>query len=367
MKRRDFIRTTAAGSVAAGAAGAAAFSAPAIAQDKKTLKMVTPWPKNFPGLGTGAQRLADRITQASDGRIDVQVFAAGELVPAMESFDAVSGGTADMYHAPDYYWQGKSKGLAFFTTVPYGLTPQELHAWIHHGGGQELWDELSGQFNIKPILCGNTGAQMAGWFRQPIESLEDLKGLKFRTPGFGGEVMRQLGVSVVNLPGGEIYTSLQSGAIDAAEWVGPWNDLAFGLHQITKHYYYPGYHEPGPALACGINRSVWDGLSAQDQALIRNACLAENEYTLAEFDANNGDALDKLINEHGVQLHRFSDEILRELGEASGDVVADAAQESELTKRVYESYIGFRDKMIRWTNIANRGFLNARALEFSYK
>lgn len=363
MKRRDFIRTTAAGSVAA---GAAAFSAPAIAQDKKTLKMVTPWPKNFPGLGTSAQRLADRITAASGGRLDVQVYAAGELVPALESFDAVSGGTADMYHAPDYYWQGKSSGFAFFTTVPYGLTPQEMHAWLHHGGGQELWDELSGQYNVKPILCCNTGAQMAGWFRQPVESLEDLKGLKFRTPGLGGEVMRQLGVNVVTLPGGEIFTSLQSGAIDAAEWVGPWNDLAFGFHQIAKHYYYPGYQEPGPALTCGINRSVWDSLSDSDQALIDAACLAEANYSLAEFDANNGDALDTLINEHGVQLHKFTDEILKAFGEAAGDVVADTANESELTKRIYESYMHFRRKMIRWSNIANRGFLNARALNFQY-
>ncbi|MBK1697881.1 TRAP transporter substrate-binding protein [Rhodovibrio salinarum] len=362
MKRRDFIRTTAAGSVAA---GAATFSAPAIAQDKKTLKMVTPWPKNFPGLGTSAQRLAKRITQASDGRLDVKVFAAGELVPALESFDAVSGGTADLYHAAEYYWQGKSNGFAFFTTVPYGFTPQEMHAWIHYGGGQELWDELSAQYNIKPILCGNTGAQMAGWFRQPIESLEDLKGLKFRTPGLGGEVMRQVGANVVTLPGGEIFTSLQSGAIDAAEWVGPWNDLAFGFHQITKHYYYPGYQEPNAALSCGINRKVWNDLSDADHAVIQAACLAEADYTLAEFDANNGDALDTLINEHGVQLHRFSDDILKSLGEASRDVVADTAQESALTKRIYESYTAFREKMIRWTDIANREYLNARALTLS--
>jgi TRAP-type mannitol/chloroaromatic compound transport system substrate-binding protein len=363
MKRRDFIRTTAAGSVAA---GAAAFAAPAIAQDKKTLKMVTPWPKNFPGLGTGAQRLADRITKGTDGRITVKVYSAGELVPALESFDAVSGGTADLYHAPDYYWQGKSKGFAFFTTVPYGLTPQEMHAWIHHGGGQALWDDLANGFNIKPILCGNTGAQMAGWFRQPINSLEDLKGLKFRTPGLGGEVMRQVGVNVVNIPGGEIFTSLESGAIDAAEWVGPWNDLAFGFHQITKHYYYPGYQEPGPALTCGFNKNIWESLSETDKTIIEHACLAETEYTLAEFDANNGDALNTLMNEHGVKLHRFSDDILQALGEASGDVVADAAQESELTKRIYQSYMAFRDKMIAWTDIANRGFLNARALGFSY-
>lgn len=363
MKRRDFIRTTAAGSVAA---GAAAFSAPAIAQNKRQLKMVTPWPKNFPGLGTGAQRLADRITKASEGNIEIKVFAAGELVPALESFDAVSGGTADLYHAPDYYWQGKSKGFPFFTTVPYGLTPQEMHAWIHHGGGQELWDELSGQYNVKPILCGNTGAQMAGWFREPINSLEDMKGLKFRTPGLGGEVMRRLGVSVVNLPGGEIFPSLQSGAIDAAEWVGPWNDLAFGFHQITKHYYYPGYQEPGPALACGINRGVWDDLSDSERAIIESACLAEADYTLAEFDARNGDALNTLITEHGVKLHRFSDDILRSLGEASGDVVAETAQESKLTKRIYESYMDFRKKMVDWSEIANRGYLNARARDFSY-
>ena len=364
MKRRDFIRTTAAGSVAA---GAAAFSAPAIAQDKKTLKMVTTWPKNFPGLGTGAQRVADRITQASGGRIEVKLFAAGEMVPAFESFDAVSSGTADMYHGADYYWQGKSKGFPFFTTVPYGFTAPEISAWMHWGGGQELHDELSGQYGVKPLMAGNTGVQMGGWFNKEINSVEDLKGLKFRMPGLGGEVLRELGVSVVNIPGGEIFPSLQSGAIDGTEWVGPWNDLAFGFYKITKNYYWPGFHEPGPILHVGMNREVWDGFSESDQALIKACCEVEHDIMLAEFNANNGDALATLRNEHGVQLKQFSDDIMKQIGEASGDVMASVAGEGDLVKRIYDSYMQFREKMIAWSKFADYGYMDARLLPFTYK
>ena len=234
--------------------------------------MVTTWPKNFPGLGTAAERLAKRITVASEGKITVKVFAAGELVPAFESFDAVSQGTAEIYHAADYYWQGKSKGFNFFCTVPFGMTATELNAWIYHNGGQELWDDLSGQFNVKAFLCANTGVQMGGWFANQVNTLDDFKGLKFRMPGIGGEVLRRLGAAVVNLPGGEIFPALQSGAIDGTEWVGPWNDLAFGFYKIVKNYYFPGFHEPGTALSAGFNRQKWEGLSTSEQQLIASAC-----------------------------------------------------------------------------------------------
>ncbi|MGI9331840.1 MAG: TRAP transporter substrate-binding protein, partial [Gammaproteobacteria bacterium] len=243
MKRRKFIRRAAATGVAAATVTTGAV-APAFAQGTKELRMVTTWPKNFPGLGTGAENLAQRITTMSEGKLRVKVFAAGELVPAFESFDAVSSGNAHMSHSASYYWQGKSPAFNFFTTVPFGLNAVEHATWIYHAGGQELWDEVAAQFDIKPFLRASTGVQMGGWYRKEINTLDDYKGLKFRMPGLGGEVLRRMGAAVVTIPGGELFQALQSGAIDATEWIGPWHDLAFGFYKITKFYYWPGFHEP---------------------------------------------------------------------------------------------------------------------------
>jgi TRAP-type mannitol/chloroaromatic compound transport system substrate-binding protein len=356
LDRRAFLRTS-----AAGAAGAAALAAPAIAQDRKIAKMVTPWPKNFPGLGTGAQRLADRITQVSEGRIEVQLFAAGELVPAFESFDAVSSGAAEMYHAPDYYWQGKHKAFNFFSGVPMGFTCQELNSWIRHGGGQDLWDDLAGQFNVKCEMTGNTGAQMGGWFRNPITSLDDMKGLKIRMPGLGGEVMRQIGASAVALPGSEIFPALQSGTIDAAEWVGPYNDLAFGLYKVLKNYMYPGWQEGGSGISLGMNKSWWEELDETDQAVIRSCCAAELDIMLSEFNYQNAMALDTLLTEHGVELHRFPDDVLQQLATASEDVVAQVGSGDETSERVYGSYIDFRKLVSGWSKLSEQAYLNARS------
>lgn len=358
MDRRSFLKKA---GIAGGAASVAAatFPMPAIAQGNQELKMVTTWPKNFPGLGTGAQRVADRITAMTDGRLTVKLFAAGELVPPFESFDAVSTGTADMYHAADYYWQGKHKGFNFFTAVPLGLTANELDAWINHGGGQALWDELAAGFNIKPFMSGNTGVQMGGWFRKEMNSLEDFKGLNFRMPGLGGEVLRQIGVNVQALPGGEIFPALQSGAIDGTEWVGPWNDLAFGFYQVASYYYWPGFHEPGSGLSCGVRKDLYDGLSAEDQAIIQNACMAENNYMYSEFMANNGAALSTLINEHDVELREFSPVIFNEIARVSEDVV-NAAPEDDLGNRILESYKRARRDVGGWTRIADQAYVNAR-------
>src|SRR6056297_1238805 len=269
IQRRKFLSGAALGGAAA---AAAPLATPAIAQDRRELSMVTTWPKNFPGLGTGAQRLADRITAATDGRITVNLYAAGELVGAFESFDAVAAGNADMWHGASYYWQGKSPGFAFFTAVPFGMTATENDAWLYHAGGQDLWDELGAQFNIKAMPAGNTGVQMGGWFRNEVTSVDDFNGLKFRMPGLGGEVLRKLGAAVQALPGGEIFPALQSGAIDATEWVGPWNDLAFGFFRVAPYYYYPGFHEPGSTLECGINLDVWNSFSDADKALVQACC-----------------------------------------------------------------------------------------------
>ncbi|MCW9035344.1 MAG: TRAP transporter substrate-binding protein [Alphaproteobacteria bacterium] len=364
MKRRDFLKGAAV--VGAATAGASALAAPAIAQGKRELKMVTTWPKNFPGLGTGAERLAKRITDGTDGQLTVKVFAAGELVPPFESFDAVSNGTADLYHAAEYYWQGKSKGFNFFAAVPFGLTASEHAAWIYHGGGQELWDELSSKFNIKPFMAGNTGVQMGGWFNKEVNSLEDYKGLKIRMPGLGGEVLRRIGAAAVSLPGGEIFPSLQSGAIDATEWVGPWNDLAFGFYKVTKYYYYPGFHEPGTALSSGMNMKVWESLSKSQQGAVKNAMAAENDYTWAEFNARNNNALDTLLKKHNVKLKKFSNDVLQAIGAASGDVVKEAGATDDLTKKIYASFIQHRKQSIAWSKLSDQAFANARLLPFKY-
>jgi len=374
MKRRDFVKgaALAAGAAALAACGkkedeakapAAAPAAPAIVKKTRELKMVTTWPKNFPGLGTGAQRLADNITAMSDGQLTVKLFGAGELVPAMESFSAVSGGSADMYHGAEYYWQGKHKAFNFFTAVPFGLTANEMDAWLNFGGGQALWDELAAGFNLKSFAAGNTGVQMGGWFNKEINTLEDYKGLKIRMPGLGGEVLRRIGASAVTLPGGEIFPSLQSGAIDATEWVGPWNDLAFGFYKITKYYYYPGFHEPGSTLSCGMNKDVWEGLSAEHQSIVSNACQAENNRMFSEYNAKNGDSLDTLINEHNVELRRQSDDILRAIGTASDEVLAEVGATDDISGRVYANFMDFRKKAMGWTSLSETAYTAARALD----
>ena len=243
-------------------------------------KMVTTWPKNFPGLGTGANKLAQLITEMSGGRIKVKVYGAKELVPAFEVFDAVSRGTAEMGHGASYYWKGKSEAAQFFSAVPFGLNAQEMNAWLYYGGGMELWQELYAPFNLIPAAAGNTGVQMGGWFNKEIKSVADLKGLKMRIPGLGGEVLKRAGGTPVSLPGGEIYTSLQSGAIDATEFVGPYNDLAFGLYKAAKHYYYPGWHEPGTTLEAMMNKKAFEALPKDLQSIVLNACKVVNQDML---------------------------------------------------------------------------------------
>jgi TRAP-type mannitol/chloroaromatic compound transport system substrate-binding protein len=360
MKRRSFI--AAAGALGAGLA-ASSFPRPAISQGKKQLKMVMTWPKNSPGLGTSAQRIADRITQHSGGQLEVKLYGAGELVPAFESFGAVSAGDADIYHGAEYYWQGKSKAYNYFTTVPFGLNGLETHAWILYGGGQKLWDELSAGFNIKPFAVASTGVQMAGWFRKEINTLDDFKGLKMRIPGLGGEVLRQLGTAVINLPVGEIFPSLQSGAIDATEWVGPWHDLAFGFYKVTKNYYYPGWHEPGTVASIGVNKKLYDSLTKDQQQMIEVVCNAEAFEQSAEFNARNLDSLNVLISKHGVSLRRLNDDLLREIGKVAEQTVADVGNSDAITKKVYESFLAYRKGAMEWANISERAMMNARQLQ----
>jgi TRAP-type mannitol/chloroaromatic compound transport system substrate-binding protein len=371
MKRRHFLRQLGSGALAGGALlgagcqqqGTAEQSpaAPTASFKPVKWKMVTTWPKNFPGLGTGANTLAALITQMTGGRIQVKVYGAGELVPAFEVFDAVSSGTAEMGHGASYYWKGKSEAAQFFSAVPFGLTAQEMNAWLYHGGGMELWRETYAPFGLIPMAAGNTGVQMAGWFNKEINALEDLKGLKMRIPGLGGEVLARAGGTPVSLPGGELFTALQSGAIDATEWVGPYNDLAFGLYKAAKYYYYPGWHEPGTTLEAMVNKQAFEALPEELQVIVQNAARVTNQDMLAEYTARNNQALQTLETEHQVNVRKLPEAVLKRLRELSDQVVAEIADKDALSQRVYASFRDFRAQVIQWHNISERAYLNARA------
>tara|TARA_R110002110_G_scaffold18471_6_gene77552 strand:+ start:375 stop:1502 length:1128 start_codon:yes stop_codon:yes gene_type:complete len=338
-------------------------AAPAVNRNRtRQLRMVTTWPANFPGLGTAADNVAAFVNEMSGGSLNIRVYAAGEIVGAFEAFDAVSTGTADMYHAAEYYWQGKSPGFNFFTAVPMGMTAQEIMAWCEFGGGQELWDELAGEFGVKSFQAGNSGHQMGGWFKREINTLEDFRGLRMRIPGLGGSVLRELGGAAVALSGGEIYPALQNGTIDATEWVGPWNDLAFGFYREAPYYYGPGFHEPGSCLGVGMNLGVWNSLESDHQAIIRAACRAANNQSLAEFQHQNAIALEVLQRDHGVQLRSFSDEIWSRVGEISEQVVADVANVDPLSRRIYESYMASRQRSREWGIVSEFPYAQKREL-----
>ncbi len=357
MKRRKFLKAGAAG---VGGVAAATIAAPAIAQKRIEVAMVATWSRDFPGLGTGAQRFAKRVTDMSDGRIKVTYFAGGERVKAFDSFDEVASGNAQMYHAADYYWKGKHPGWAYFTAVPFGLTYTEINAWIRFGGGQELWDELAAEFDLKCVMCGNTGVQMGGWFRKEINSADDLKGLKIRIPGLGGDVMAKLGASPVSLPGSQIYENLVSGAIDATEWVGPWNDSFMKFYEAAKYYYYPGMHEPGSMLSLGMNKKFWDKLSKSDQLMIEAAAGMENDVMMSEYNAKNGASLAKLVKEQGVKLRRFNDDIYDSFGEAAEEVFAGVRSHSKLAARIHDSFAKTRTEVGGWAKIGDQAYVAQR-------
>jgi len=357
MTRRHFIKAAAASAVVT---GTSFLSTNAQASTKIKWKMVTTWPKNFPGLGTGANDLAKLITQMSGGRLTVKVYGAGELVPAFEVFDAVSRGTAQMGHGAAYYWKGKSEAAQFFSAVPFGLTAQEMNGWLYSGGGMELWQELYEPFGLIPAAAGNTGVQMAGWFNKEIKTPADLKGLKMRIPGLGGEVLKRAGGTPVSLPGGEIFSSLKTGAIDATEWVGPYNDLAFGLHKAAKFYYYPGWHEPGTTLEALINKKAFEELPEDLQSIVLNACKIVNQQMMAEYTTRNQQALDTLVNKHHVKVKRLPDDVLATLQKLSDEVVQEVAAKDKMTQKVYSSFKVYRDQVKKWTDISEKAYLEQR-------
>jgi TRAP-type mannitol/chloroaromatic compound transport system substrate-binding protein len=344
------------------AATTAMFPKPAIAQGTRELRMVTTWPKGLTGFGKSAERVAREIGALSGGRIQVRVYAANEMVGAFESFDAVASGLADMYHGAEYYWERRSPAFNYFAAVPFGLTAAEMSAWVYFGGGQALWDALSAEFGLKPFMCGNTGAQMGGWFTKEVTSVQSFKGLRYRMPGLGGEVLRRLGAAAVSLPGGEIIPALRSGAIDASEWVGPSDDMALGLHKVAPFYYYPGFHEPGTALSLVVNKKLWDSLKATERSFIETAAVAENSKMLSEYNANNAAAVEILAEDPEVKIRKFDDTIVQSLHKVTGEVLADTSRIDGTTRRVHDSFMNFRAAAVRWADISERAYLNARAL-----
>jgi TRAP-type mannitol/chloroaromatic compound transport system substrate-binding protein len=366
MDRRKFVG-------AAGLAGAAGLIGACARQDGGTMdcdtssatrtfkwKMVTSWPRDFPGLGTGANHLAEIINEMSDGRLQIKVYGGNELVPPFEVFDAVQQGTADIGHSASYYWKGKAPAAQFFASIPFGFSAQEFHGWIYHGGGLALWQEAYAPHGLVPFLAGNSGPQMGGWFNKEILSIDDLQGLKMRIPGPGGEILKRAGGTPTNIPGAELFTALQTGTIDAAEWIGPYNDLAFGLFRAARYYYYPGWHETGSGLECMINQEKWQSLPPDLQAIVRIACQAVTLDMLADFTYNNGVALENLVKSHNVQLRRFPDDVLKHLSTISEAFLLEMAGEDELMGRIYQSYKAYERVIRPWTNISDRVLMNLR-------
>ena len=342
-----------------GSAAPAAAEAPA--EEVYHWKLITTWPKNLPALGTAPERMAERIRTMSNGRLDIKVYGAGELVGAFEVFDAVSAGSAQMGNGASYYWRSKLPIAAIFSTVPFGLTAQEMNGWLHYGGGLELWRALYEPFGVIPMAAGNTGVQMGGWFNKEINTMQDLRGLKMRIPGLGGEVLKRVGGVPVVMPGSEVFTSLQTGVIDATEWVGPYNDLTFGLHNVADYYYYPGWHEPGATIESIVNAQAWAELPLDLQTILETAVRFANDDVLAEFTARNAEALTTLVAEHGVQLRAFPAEVLARLEIESQAVIAEMAGDDPLHERILASHAAFSERVRRYHRITEQAYLEARS------
>jgi TRAP-type mannitol/chloroaromatic compound transport system substrate-binding protein len=338
-----------------------AVAAPAVAR-AETLRwrMVTSWPKRLPGPGMSAERVAERISALSGGRLQITVQAAGEVVPAFEVLDAVGGSVAEMGHTAAFYWQGKQPAAAYYTTVPFGLTPMEHVAWVDAGGGQALWDELYAPFGVKPFMGGNTGVCMGGWFRRELKSLDDLKGLKVRSLGLGGEVYRRLGATPQTTPPGEILTSLQSGVLDGAEFVGPGTDIALGLYRVAPLYYGPGFNKPNGTGECLVNLKVWEGLAGDLKAIIAHACAAEASFALSEMERLNAQALAALTERNNVRLMSFSADMVGAARRQAADILAELARRSDIARRINDSYADFHSRTAAWSRASIKAVLEAR-------
>jgi TRAP-type mannitol/chloroaromatic compound transport system substrate-binding protein len=363
MKRRDFLKNAGLGTAAA----ATALATPAIAQDRRQWNMVTAWPRDLPGPGVAAQMLADRITALSGGRLEVRLHAAGELVPGNGVFDAVSEGTAELYHAVPAYWGSKSKGILLFGSQPFGLRADEQVGWLIHGGGQALYDEMYARFNLKPFLCGNSGPQWQGWFRKEINSVDDLRGLRFRTAGLASEMCAKLGMAVQAMSGRDMFQALQSGTIDAGEFIGPWSDSALGYYQVAKFYYWPGVGEPSSAEECAVNLRAYEALPDDLKQAVAYACESLYNPVWTEYSTKHAQALKQLVAEQGVQVKKLPDDVIVAMGNAAGEVIAELREnDDELVRRIVESFLAYRELISEYMAYADGGQLNARAMEYRY-
>ena len=352
MKRRAFIKGV---GVSTGAAIAAAPNI-AVAKEKFRWKLATTWAPKSPILQESSERFAKIVKEASNGRLRIKVFAGGELIPPLTVFDAVSEGTIQMGAGAAYYWAGKIPSAQLFGSVPFGMNAQHLNAWITSGGGQELWEEIYAPFNVVPMRLGNTGTQMGGWFKKEINSPADLKGLKMRMPGLAGKALAKAGANVVLMAGSEVYTALERGTIDATEWVSPFHDERIGLYRAAKNYYYPGWHEPGTNLELTISKPAWDSLPKDLQAIVKMAAKDTSSWVLERSEAENGPALERLVNQHGVKLKQFPKPVLKEVKRLTKEVLEELAAKDKQAKKVYESYTAFQKSLTRWSEVSEEAY-----------
>lgn len=354
MDRKQFIKasvvTAGAGILLGGCNNQAATNQDitSLIQKKYNWKMVTTWPPNFPVLGEACQLFADWVDQMSLGQMKIKVYGAGELIPGLEVFDAVSSGAAEIGNGAAYYWAGKSPATQFFAAVPFGMNAQQMNAWIYSGGGLALWQELYKKFGLIAFPAGNTTMQMGGWFNKEINTIDDFKGLKMRIPGLGGKVLTKAGGTAVLSSGNEIYTNLERGVIDATEWIGPYHDYVMGFHKIAKYYYSPGWHEPGSVLENMFNLKEFEALPAHLKVILETASARMNLWVISEFEAKNNEYLNKIKAEKGVELRKFSPEILQILKKYTDEVLHEMAATDAFTKKVYDSFNTFRNDIKSW-------------------
>lgn len=368
LNRREFLTKGSAAVAAAGSASVLAACGVGSKQQAETpyinfnrtfeWKMVTTWPPNFPVVGEGCVMMAQWINKMSGGRLKIKVYGGGELVPALEVFDAVSSGAIEMGHGASYYWAGKVPAAQFFAAVPFGMNAQQMNAWIISSGAVKLWEEIYEPFRLIPMVAGNTGVQMAGWFNKELNSMADFNGLKMRIPGLGGKVLAAAGGTSVLVAGGEIYTNLERGVIDAAEWIGPYHDYKMGFHRVARYYYYPGWHEPGSVLEQMVNKDKFESLPSDLQEIVRSAASRLNEWMLAEFDAQNSIYLKMLYEDEKTDVRKLPDEVLRQLRKVGLEVMEETAQINALTRKVYDSFAAFRKQIKPWSDISERSFYN---------
>ena len=348
---------------AAGAMGAAtlAHTAPSIAEGKTVWRMVTTWPRNAPGVGVNAQRFADRVGAMSSGHLTIELSAAGELIPAFEALDAVQQGTADLSHSAPFFWLGKSKALNYFGSIPLGLLDSEIAAWLEFGGGMALWEEAMTDFGIKPLFAGSSGISAGGWYRKEINDLEDLKGLKLRMAGLGAEVMKRLGATPVLTPPSEVFQAMSTGTVDAAELIGPWNDMAFGLFDVADYYYLPGFHEVGPTAEILINQNAWNALTEGLKAIVEAAAKATAIDYNADYRYHNATLLPSLVDKHGVELRAFPDAVNDAVGKTAMQVLNELGNSDALTRKIHQSYMMFLRASNDYAQLFDTPILNMRA------